>query len=399
MKIMLVTETLVTGGAETFVVRLANAVARAHDVSIVVLEGDLIDETLLAQLDRRVTAHSFDPPGRWPLRMADGALRRCGIDFSPRYALAKAWFRALLRREQPDVIHSHLLKSDRLVADVRADVRPRPRHVLTVHGDYAPFLNREEESFLLNLDEKAERIVSSVDAIVGVSQDHLSFFELRYPQARGGKLHLIYNGYEPPEGDFGSVGRAELGLPCDHFLFGMVARGIERKGWQKAVDAFASLAIHDASLVLVGDGPYLDRLRAASLPRNVILTGFSPCPLEFIRHFDVGLLPSLLPHESLPTVIIEYLYLAKPVIATTVGEIPRMLEAGDGRLAGHLLSFQTHDVSVSELAGAMHAFHSDPVLYDTCSRAARVAFRKFGMDRCVARYEAVYAGRAASDAA
>jgi hypothetical protein len=54
VKILLVSETLETGGAETFVIRLANALALRHQVIVAVMHGDRIQPQLAEQLDGRV---------------------------------------------------------------------------------------------------------------------------------------------------------------------------------------------------------------------------------------------------------------------------------------------------------------------------------------------------------
>ena len=138
-------------------------------------------------------------------------------------------------------------------------------------------------------------------------------------------------------------------------------------------------------------GPYLDSLRREPVPDGVTFAGFSPDPVEWIERFDVGLLPTEFPHESLPTVVMEYLFCGKPVIATDVGEIGEMLRAPGGGLAGTLLDFDDDQISTNQLAAAMQAYLDDPALRRRHAALAPAAFAKFDMGQCAAAYARLYA--------
>lgn len=384
MKILLLSETLTIGGAETFAIRLANALATSHDAILAIMHGHRVEPQLASQIDPRVRVERLELPAERWLWRADGALRRLRIDFSVLRWLQGRWLRRLVERERPDVIHSHLFKADRLAAQVRHQVSSPPRHVITMHGDYAPYLKGQADPLMLHGPAWMERVLSSADAIVAICREHLEHISTNFPAVRH-RLRLVYNGYAA----FGA--RKPVPLPPDKFLFGMVARGVEQKGWALAVEGFRALGRDDAALVLVGEGPAIARLEREN-PPGVIFAGFSPTPLDWIDRFDVGLLPTLFPHESLPTAIIEYLACGKPVIATDVGEIGAMLTAPDGRKAGRLLPFEKGTVRAEQLTQSMAEMMSEPALRAEMSDAAREAFNQFDMERCVQAYETLYRG-------
>ncbi len=389
MKLLLLSETLVAGGAETFVVRLANALAANHDVTLAVMHGERVHPDIAGRVSDRVQLELLCLPAKRLLWKLDSALRRAGIDWSPIHALQKRWLARLVDRLRPDIIHSHLIHADRLASDVCREGQSSPRHVLTVHGDYGPYLDGQADPQMLGLEGKIARIVEQAKAIVCVSRGHLDLFTEQFPDCAA-KLHMIYNGYEPPPG-VDARGRTELGLPFEAFLFGMVSRGVAQKGWAEAVAAFELLGRPRTALILVGEGPAIDELRRKPIPGGVILAGFSANPLDYIRHFDVGLLPTRFPHESLPTVIMEYLHCGKPVIATDVGEIGAMISTPSGRPAGLLLSLQAGKISVQELAEAMAGMLDEPAAFAEFQAAAGDAFAKFDMGICAAAYERLYA--------
>ncbi len=384
MKVLLLSETLTAGGAETFVIRLANALAPRHRVILAIMHGHRVEPELLAQLAPAVRVERLRLPAeRWLWRV-DGLLRRARVDASVLRALQHNWLGDLVVRERPDVIHSHLFKADHLAAEVRRSAQPAPRHVITTHGDYQPFLDGHADPQMLRPVIRMRQALGSADAIAAVCRQHLDHLTVAFPEV-GDRLHLIYNGYAA------QAARGPVPLPPGKFLFGMVSRGVEQKGWRVAVEAFRALDRSDASLVLVGEGPAIARLRREA-PPGVIFAGFTATPLDWIERFDVGLLPTLFPHESLPTAVIEYLACGKPVIATDVGEIGAMLRGSGGRMAGRLLPFVNGRVAPQDLARSMAELMDDPALRTRMSELARDAFARFDMERCVAAYEALYRG-------
>lgn len=385
MRILIVTETLTTGGAETFVIRLANALAADHAVMIAVLHGELVHPALVDRVAPGVGVERLELPAKRWLFRADSVLRRIGVDWSAIRTVQHRWLAAVVRRFAPDVIHSHLLKADRVAADIRAE-HPGLCHVITLHGDYAPFLRGQSDPQMLALKRRMAAIVADADAIAAICREQLDFIAARYPAAAS-KTRLIYNGYAPWQAE-----RPASVAPDSAVLtFGMVSRGVERKGWAKAVAAFTTLPPGAARLILVGEGPAIDRLRREPVPDGVEFAGFSPDPVERIERFDVGLLPSEFPHESLPTVVMEYLYCGKAVIATDVGEIGAMMRTPEGELAGTLLDYDGDRISTDDLAAAMRAYVDDPALRRRHAALAPAAFAKFDMGVCAAAYAALYA--------
>lgn len=384
MRILMITETLTAGGAETFVIRLANALAADHQVAIAVLHGEMVNPAIVAKVAPGVAVERLRLPfKRWLFRV-DTLLRRSGIDWSINRHLQDRWLSALAGRFAPKVLHSHLLKADRAASTLCAG-QPSIRHVITLHGDYAPVLHGQSDPQMLDAPKHMSMILAAADAIAALCQEQVEFVAEHHPQASE-KTRLVYNGYAPWSGAPPSAA-ARATAPL---TFGMVSRGVERKGWAKAIAAFGSLPPGSARLILVGDGPYLDNLRRGGVPDGVEFVGFSPDPVEWIETFDVGLLPTEFPHESLPTVVMEYLFCGKPVIATDVGEIGAMLRTPKGDLAGTLIDYDGDRISTDQLAAAMNAYLNDPLLRERHAALAKAAFAKFDMATCTAAYSHLY---------
>lgn len=388
MRILLLTETLVVGGAETFVVRLANALAPDHEVTLGVMHGERTNRALLDMVDPKVRVEQCRLPAKRLLQTADGLTRRLSIDHSLIPQAHRRWLVRLIDQIRPDIAHSHLFKPDLLVTRTRAAL-PAMRHVVTMHGDYAPFLTGESDPQMLAIGQRLSEVVVASDAFVAVCAEQRRFLIDRFPIANE-KTKLIYNGYRP----WRAAAAARVREPA-RIRFVMASRGVKKKGWAKAIAAFAQLAPAAAELVLVGEGEHLDELAAGPIPPGVEFVGFSDNPIDHIAQADVGLLPSEFPNESLPTVVMEYLYCGKPVIATDVGEIAAMIESPNVGLAGKLLPFLDGSIKVEDLAAAMHAYVDNPALRRCHAALAPAAFAKFDMGVCAAAYARVYAEVAA----
>ena len=90
-------------------------------------------------------------------------------------------------------------------------------------------------------------------------------------------------------------------------------------------------AFPDLKVVIVGEGP--DRqaienmVQRFGLQSNVILAGQHSDMPEIYAAMDIFVLPSL--NEGLPMTILEAMAASRPVIATRVGAIPRVIKDGE----------------------------------------------------------------------
>ena len=147
------------------------------------------------------------------------------------------------------------------------------------------------------------------------------------------RVHVVPSGYDPrlfagPHPD------PTPGVPHPRVLF--AGRLADQKRPLDAVAAHALMA-PDVHLVVVGDGPLRDRVRAAvaaSPARDrVHLLGLAPheqVPAH-LRHADVFVLPSQ--YEELGSVLVEAMASGLPVVANRVGGIPALVRDGvTGRL-------------------------------------------------------------------
>lgn len=131
-----------------------------------------------------------------------------------------------------------------------------------------------------------------------------------------------------------SAARAAHGLAASDKVVIFVGRLEEAKGIEQLVDAFALLAQRTppTRLVVVGDGSQRgameERARGLGVHDRIAFVGWvehDQLPL-LLQATDALVLPSA--HEGLPTAVLEALACGIPVVATAVGDVPKLVHDG-----------------------------------------------------------------------
>lgn len=157
--------------------------------------------------------------------------------------------------------------------------------------------------------------------------------------------------------------RARLGLPADAFVVGIVATLRSWKGHRYLLDALAG--VPEALLVMVGDGPGADNLRAQvkalGLEPRVRMPGNQDDVVPWLQSFDVFALPSYA-NEGVPQAIMQAMACRIPVVTTPVGSIGEIV--GDGRTG---LFVRPQDVE--SLRAALIRMRAEPALRERLAQA------------------------------
>lgn len=371
MRILMSIQSLVPGGAERFFVNLACGLSERHKVVCYLPLSRLGDPALTAALAAKVEVHDlplFTPLTYRVFYKLMRMLSRRMPAFDLEQMLHSQQLRHLHRQHAFDVANTHLMPAARQVCT--AFEHTRLLITKTDHGDTAHPDLRQDAVIFRRLD--ALICPASVNA----------------ERARQLSFHSRCDIRTIPHGH--QVSASVSSLPSfAGITFGMVARGVDDKGWHEAVMALRLLrarGLQNLRLVLVGDGPALLRLREETREEDwIVHVGYQSDAAAWIRGFDVGLLPSCLTEESLPLSVIEYLLCGKPVIATAVGGIPDMVGA-----AGLLVPMAANGrADVQQLAAAMQHMMDDShrARYAAATAQASAAF---DLSSCVSAYEALF---------
>jgi glycosyltransferase involved in cell wall biosynthesis len=256
-------------GSERAVAETCNAMCARHDVAIVIRSDhrSLGGASIRDHLDPQVQV--IEVPG------FQGTRRR----------LAEA-----IRSWRPDVIHTHLRRGTRYVAQIGAG----PVRFCTLHLSLnGPHYLRSDGLFCIS-----EWQVETV------------------PSTYRGRLFLLPNSLVPqPRLDAERVRRlrAEFGAGDDDFVVGGVGRLVRSKGFDILIRAFEAAALPGAKLVIVGEGRQRRRLERMA-GKSVTLTGFRNDAKDFYQAFDLFVSPSRI--EPFGRVIVEALDAGAPVVAT-----------------------------------------------------------------------------------
>ncbi len=282
-----------------------------------------------------------------------------------------------------DIIHSSHVSVDlAIVKNLRGMTATcRPRHLVTLHGMYE----------VLSLDELlgALPMLNFVDQFTYAASKNLENFPKRCLEQK--TFTLIPNAL--PKSESMRRSRDALGLHDDALVVMLISRAIPGKGWERARSAAEIVRARsgrDLQLVMIGDGPIYDLMADGPLPEWIHLLGFQADIRSWISIADVGLLPSTFAGESFPLVLIDFLTMGVPVIASSVGEIPQMMGSEFG-LAGYIVEAKCDDIPISALAKSLEEFAGlNDKEVSRLRRSAMSAAKKFDFDAMIDAYERVY---------
>jgi len=183
--------------------------------------------------------------------------------------------------------------------------------------------------------------------------------------------------------------RRELGLADRAQLVGIVGRIFPIKNHRLFLDAMARVsgANPDSHFIIVGDGVLRHDMeahaRALGIAQRTIFTGWRQDLARIYADLDLLVVSS--DNEGTPVSAIEAMASATPVVATSVGGLPDLVE--DGR-TGLLVPPRQPEA----MAAAVETLLQDAHLRKRLGQAGRgVAAAKFRSQRLVTEMEALYA--------
>ncbi|MBC7910961.1 MAG: glycosyltransferase [Pyrinomonadaceae bacterium] len=259
----------------------------------------------------------------------------------------------LLRRERPDVVHTHTAKAGtagrlagllyRWLTPAMLIGRPRRcRFVHTYHGHvFHSYYGTLKTRIFLMIEKILARLVT--DRIIVLSEQQRHEIHEQFGVGRREQFRIIPLGL-----DLGLFGdwrerrhalRDEWGIGADEVLIGIVGRLTEVKNHELFLRAAAlykeKCGESSAPLprfVIIGDGHLREKLEKQAhelgLRDETIFTGSRTDPEFFYPALDVVALTSL--NEGTPLTLIEAMANERPVVATAVGGVVDLLGKNSG---------------------------------------------------------------------
>ena len=303
MKIVYVIDSLKVGGAEVLLLSMVKDYqARGFDIAVAYFsDGPLRRE--------------FDALG-----IATHRISRHGL----RNPLLFVRLLGLIWREKPDIVHTHLRKSD-LAGQLCAALMRVPVRISTAHNADPWRRNR-----LLSFIDRT--VTAGCHRVIAVSPEIRDYL-LEVAGYQPDNVVAIPNGIDLKRFDpitTTALNPLELwGFDDDSPLIGIIGRLDPQKDHENFLNA-ARLVCDDfpaARFVVVGEGPLRQQLETRAgnlgLENQIRFTGIMRNMPELLATLDLVVFSSR--WEGLPVALLEALAMNRAVVATSVGGIPGLI--------------------------------------------------------------------------
>lgn len=364
-KILYVSEAPIYGGAERYLIALAEGMDRTKfDIEMVI--SDQAPPQLREALDKLNVLTI-------PIAPIQGKTDIAGI--TRHHACFKA--------RKPDIVHFNL--SNPLhgqYAMLAARFASVPNRVATLHLPPRNTTPTRRGRFF------ERQTVCNLDTLIAVCHASQALM-IQHFGIHPNRTAAVYNGIDTTDFDeqLRNLPPAIL-TQNSELIIGTIGRLSKQKGYDTLLDAVPQVIakVPNVRLVIAGEGPEEDALKTQSkknnIQDNVDFLGFRSDPPALIQAFDLFVLPSR--YESFPITILEVMAASKPIVSTRVDGIPESVLHGQTGLL-------VEPENPVELTEAILALLEDKELRTQMSMAARQRVEgEFSLARQVEDTQAIY---------
>jgi glycosyltransferase involved in cell wall biosynthesis len=312
----------------------------------------------------------------------------------------------LLRRERPDIVHTHTAKAGTL-GRAAAILVGTPVILHTFHGNvFDGYFSPAKARLFLFIERFLARFT---DRIISVSKSQSDELINKHKIARPDKFEIVRLGidldaFREVEGSNQCRSKDRENRPL---VIGWVGRLTEIKDPFFFVEFAAVMKSFGtpAKFVMVGDGHLRQAIEAKiseySLQRDFTLSGWQREMAEVYSRIDLIVLTSL--NEGTPVTMIEAMATGRPFVAFNVGGLPDLMAGAAQRYEG----FEVYDNGIlvrsrdtGTFAKAVGLLMQDPERRVRMGQAGKVfAFQNFSKERLAEDIEALYRNLAVTHAA
>ena len=313
--------------------------------------------------------------GRWPAQLVDLHARKYGPAFKAEQRARNAlWFAELFTRSGVEHFHVHFANRAAHTALFVKEMSGLT-FSMTAHGqDFMTDLGNDD--LLREISGAAEFVAAETD----YSRDLL---RTRCPDSAA-NIHRVYNGM-----DLDAFPPPIEAAPTFKPRILSVGRLVAFKGFEHLIDACAELARRgvDFTCEIVGDGPLREQLQGKidmlALSSRVALVGSlsQHAVFEKLRASHVFALAAVVDAQGgsdvFPTVILEAMAAARPVVSSWLAGIPESVVNGE-------TGFLVQPGDTAALVNALERLLLDPDLRTRFGKAGRARIeQQFRVDRTI----------------
>ena len=296
-------------------------------------------------------------------------MKICFINSIQMFGGGEIWLFNTMKELQNRNHTVHLICRPGTVLEKRARERGFSVHAITMRGDFDPvtiwktsrlFKKLDIDVVCTNMDKELRfggiaAKIAGVKAVVprrGIDYPLKSHLAYRYsynrlasgvianskstkksllknaPWLDPDRIRVIYNGIDPDRfsGPPSHSIRREFSIGDSDFVIGFVGQLDERKGVSTLVKAFSRMPCTGSVLIMAGEGQREQHLKSLAEQTGappIVFTGFRDDIDDIMKAVDILVLPSL--WEGFGIVLIEAMAAAKPVITTTLSNMPEIV--------------------------------------------------------------------------
>ncbi len=257
----------------------------------------------------------------------------------------------LQEEEGFDLIHTHLIHADFLLALFKRFVRKDFKLVSTKHGfqewynnKYGFDANSKGKNFYLRVAKQAEKQMDGTIAISKGLRDLYIGLKISKPN----KIDLIHYGLDFPQ----DISPDSSKRFWKHQMV-LVGRLTAFKGHRYALDALKMMSsdLEDVGLVIVGSGKLDEELKAyveqLELQDHVKFIGYSPDARSYMASSDIVLVPSV--SEGFGVVVLEAFSVKKAIVAFDVPSLNEHIESGANGYLSAAFDIEAYAANVQSL--------------------------------------------------
>ena len=365
-KILMVSTSLGFGGADSQIVSIARVLrSRGWGVTVV----------------------SMIPPAAYRSQLEECGARVESLEMTPGAPDCRAIWRLanLIRREKPDVVHSHMFHANLLTRLTRC-VAPMPALVCTAH-------NTRESSQRGGPTWHKELLYRLTDRLANHTTIICQAGFRRYAGTAvpASRLEVIPIGIDccrfRPDPELRAQARRELQLAENDLTFLAVGRMVVQKDYPNLLRAFARLGERRWRLLVAGTGPLESEVqhlcRELGLEAQVRFLGVKEDVRPWFNAADAFVMGSAV--EGMPVVLLEAAACGLPAIVTAAGGCAEVVVNGQTGFVAPI----RNDVALAE---ALNRFVDLPAAQraEFAANARSRALREFEIAGIVFRWESIY---------